>query len=102
MKLKKTNIKDVASNKQSIGLKAGNVSLADRVYADLEEMIVTLRLEPGQMLSESELGEMFKVSRTPIGEALQRLAREGLVNILPRRGIVVTEINIAEIGRAHV
>ena len=96
MKLKKTNVKDVASNKQSIGLKAGNISLADRVYADLEEMIVTLRLEPGQMLSESELGEMFKVSRTPIGEALQRLAREGLVNILPRRGIIVTEINIAD------
>lgn len=96
MKLKKTKVKEINSTKRSPLLKAENVSLADKVYADLEEMIVTLQLEPGQMLSESELGEMLKVSRTPIGEALQRLAREGLVNILPRRGIVVTEINIAD------
>jgi DNA-binding GntR family transcriptional regulator len=38
----------------------------------------------------------FGVSRTPVGEALQRLAREGLVTILPRRGIVVTEISVTE------
>lgn len=96
VKLKKTKVKEINSTKRSPLLKAENVSLADKVYADLEEMIVTLQLEPGQMLSESELGEMLNVSRTPIGEALQRLAREGLVNILPRRGIVVTEINIAD------
>lgn len=96
VKLQKTKVKDINSAKRSPLLKAGNISLAEKVYVDLEEMIVTLQLEPGQILSESELSEMLKVSRTPIGEALQRLAREGLVNILPRRGIVVTEINIAD------
>lgn len=96
MKLKKSELKVVDSTKRLTLIKADNISLAEKVYAELEEMIVTLQFEPGQMLSESELGEILQVSRTPIGEALQRLAREGLVNILPRRGIVVTEINIAD------
>jgi DNA-binding GntR family transcriptional regulator len=68
-------------------------SLTDLAYAHLEEMIVTLKLKPGATVSEGELSVMTGIGRTPIREALQRLAREKLVNILPRRGIVVTEIN---------
>jgi DNA-binding GntR family transcriptional regulator len=69
-------------------------SLTDRAYADLEELIVTLRLEPGAAVSEAELSARLGIGRTPIREALQRLARERLVVILPRRGIIVSEINI--------
>jgi DNA-binding GntR family transcriptional regulator len=69
-------------------------SLTDLAYAHLEEMIVTLKLEPGRTVSEGELSVMTGIGRTPIREALQRLAREKLVSILPRRGIVVTEINV--------
>lgn len=69
-------------------------SLTDLAYAHLEEMIVTLRLAPGAVVSEGELSELTGIGRTPIREALQRLARERLVSILPRRGIVVTEINV--------
>ena len=61
-------------------------SLTDRAYADLEEMIVTLKLAPGRAVSESELSQRLGIGRTPIREALQRLAREELVVILPRRG----------------
>jgi DNA-binding GntR family transcriptional regulator len=68
-------------------------SLTDLAYAHLEEMIVTLKLKPGATVSEGELSVMTGIGRTPIREALQRLAREKIVNILPRRGIVVTEIN---------
>ncbi|UCD67986.1 MAG: GntR family transcriptional regulator [Betaproteobacteria bacterium] len=68
-------------------------SLTDKAYKQLEEMIVTLQLEPGAVLAELELGERLQIGRTPIREALQRLAREGLVMILPRKGILVTEIN---------
>jgi DNA-binding GntR family transcriptional regulator len=70
-------------------------SLTDRAYADLEEMIVTLKLAPGAAVSEQELAQRLGTGRTPIREALQRLAREGLVAILPRRGILVSEINVA-------
>lgn len=71
-------------------------SLSDRVYGQLEEMLVTLQIQPGHVLSEAELCAQLQVSRTPVGEALQRLAREGLVHVLPRRGIVVTEVNPLE------
>jgi DNA-binding GntR family transcriptional regulator len=69
-------------------------SLTDRAYLDLEEMIVTLRLSPGTVLSETALSRMLGIGRTPVREALQRLAREGLVTVLPRRGILVSEFNI--------
>jgi DNA-binding GntR family transcriptional regulator len=70
-------------------------SLTDRAYAEIEEMIITLRLAPGSPVSESELSAHLGIGRTPIREALQRLARERLVSIFPRRGIIVTEINVA-------
>jgi len=70
-------------------------SLTDRAYAEIEEMIITLRLAPGSAISESELGAHLGIGRTPVREALQRLARERLVSIFPRRGIIVTEINVA-------
>ena len=69
-------------------------SLTDRAYADLEERIVTLQLAPGAAVSEAELSAQLGIGRTPIREALQRLAREGLVVILPRRGVIVSEINV--------
>ncbi len=73
---------------------AGDGTLTDRAYAELEEMIVTLQLSPGTVLSEQALAARLKIGRTPIREALQRLARDGLVVIMPRRGIMVSEINL--------
>ena len=52
---------------------------------------MTLRIAPGEVLSEYALAEQLGLGRTPIREALQRLAGEGLVAILPRKGILVTE-----------
>ena len=71
-------------------------SMVDKVYAELELKIVTCELAPGALLSEAELSKQFNVSRTPVGEALQRLAREGLVNILPRRGILVSSVSVTD------
>lgn len=73
---------------------ASGPSLTERAYKAIEERIVTLQLSPGQLLSEQSLGAQLKIGRTPIREALQRLARDGLVAILPRRGILVSEINL--------
>lgn len=69
-------------------------SLTDRAYRRLEELIVTLQLKPGAVLSEVALCERLGIGRTPVREALQRLGREGLITILPRRGILVSEINV--------
>ena len=69
-------------------------SLTDRAYVALEEMICTLQLEPGEVLSEGALSETLGIGRTPVREALQRLAREGLVTVLRRRGVLVSEFNV--------
>src|SRR5207237_5396093 len=68
-------------------------TLTEQAYRAIEERIVTLRLKPGDILSEQMLSAVCKIGRTPIREALQRLAREGLVIILPRKGILVSDIN---------
>jgi DNA-binding GntR family transcriptional regulator len=69
-------------------------SLTERAYRQIEELIVTLQIPPGTVVSEASLSERLAIGRTPIREALQRLARERLVVVLPRRGIMVSEINV--------
>jgi DNA-binding GntR family transcriptional regulator len=68
-------------------------TLTEKAYRTLEEDIVTLRIPPGSVVSEAILSRRLGVGRTPVREALQRLAREWLVVIMPRRGIVVSEID---------
>jgi len=68
-------------------------TLTEQAYRAIEEQIATLRLKPGDVLSEQMLSATFRIGRTPVREALQRLAREGLVTILPRKGILVSDIN---------
>lgn len=69
-------------------------TLTDEAYTYLEELIVTLQLPPGSAVSEAMLSRRLHIGRTPIREALQRLARERLVTILPRRGVIVSDINV--------
>jgi DNA-binding GntR family transcriptional regulator len=69
-------------------------TLTERAYRQIEELIVTLELPPETILSEQSLAQRLGIGRTPIREALQRLARDGLVVVLPRRGILVSQINL--------
>lgn len=69
-------------------------SLAIRAYRELEDLIVRMEFPPGLAISENELSSRLNIGRTPIREALHRLAREGLVHVSPRRGVFVTEIRV--------
>lgn len=69
-------------------------SLTAQAYERIEELIVQLELLPGTALSEAELSARLGIGRTPVREALQRLAREHLVQILPQRGVLVSELDI--------
>lgn len=69
-------------------------TLAEKAYRRIEEMIVTRQLVPGSMISESQLSVELGCGRTPIREALQRLKHEGFVEIHPRRGALVTPIDV--------
>jgi len=69
---------------------------ADQLREQLEQEIVTGMLKPGDRLNEEALAERFLVSRTPVREALQRLAISGLVEQRPRRGTFVRQISFTE------
>jgi DNA-binding GntR family transcriptional regulator len=70
---------------------------ADRAYVDLRDRIVTLRLAPGTVLREDELMRELDIGRTPLREAVKRLALENLVAVQPRRGTFVTAVEAADI-----
>jgi len=69
-------------------------SLTAQAYERIEEMIVKLELQPGSVISEAEVSAKLGIGRTPVREALQRLAREHLVVILPQRGVLVSELDV--------
>ena len=70
--------------------------LADIAHSKLEELIVTLELPPGSLWSEVMLSERIGIGRTPVREAVQRLAWERLVTIIRRHGIRISEIDVHE------
>lgn len=67
---------------------------ADQAFLDIERMIVLQELAPGTLVSEKQLMEHTGLGRTPVREALQRLARERLVEIHPNRGVLVPTASI--------
>ena len=72
-------------------------SLADTAFEDIKEKILKLYFLPGQYLNEGALCALLKVGRTPVHQALQRLQHEGLVEIMPRKGVIVQPGSIPEI-----
>jgi DNA-binding GntR family transcriptional regulator len=74
-------------------------SLADQAYAALRDLIVTLQLAPGSPITEPGLTERLGIGRTPVREALRRLALERLVEVYPRRGMFVTTVDVRDLVR---
>ena len=71
------------------------------IYALLRGDIVTLRLRPGERLSENELALRFGTSRAPVREALIRLVEDGLIDVRPQRGSFVSRISLQAMERAR-
>jgi DNA-binding GntR family transcriptional regulator len=72
--------------------------LADRAYVELRDRIVTLGIPPGAPIDEDLLGQQLEMGRTPVREAIKRLALENLVTVFPRRGTFASEINITDLN----
>lgn len=73
------------------------VSRSDAAYYRIRDLVVTLELAPGAPIHEPELMARLGLGRTPVREALHRLAREGLVTIWPRRGMVVAGVDVRDL-----
>jgi DNA-binding GntR family transcriptional regulator len=74
-------------------------SLADRAYLAIRDLIVSLDLPPGSLIDERQLMESLDIGRTPVREALRRLAQEQLVEVFPRRGMFVTGVDVRDLAR---
>ncbi len=72
-----------------------NPAKSDQIYEQLRRAIVRLEMQPGAAISEKDICAQFNVSRTPVREALQRLAEEDLVDIFPHSGTWVSRISFA-------
>lgn len=77
----------------SLAISTDEVPLSDQAYSRIEEMIVTMQLLPETPVSEAQLSSYLGIGRTPIREAIQRLSREHLVSIVPKRGIFISDLN---------
>jgi DNA-binding GntR family transcriptional regulator len=73
-----------------------------RIYADLRAELVSLQRRPGEAVSETEIALAYGVSRTPVREAILKLSDEGLVEIFPQSGIIVSRIPIAALPETIV
>src|SRR5215467_9464317 len=79
--------------------RASATSQSGEAYRLIKERIVTLALPPAALIDEARLMAELGLGRTPIREALQRLALENLVVILPRRGTIVADLNMSDLQK---
>ena len=76
-------------------------ALAERAYVEIKQMVLDNRVHGGEYLLEEDLARMVGMSRTPVREALVRLQNEGLIAIVPRRGIRVLPLTVEDIREVH-
>ena len=77
------------------------LAATQRVFATLLQRILTFDLKPFNEISEGGLAEQMNVSRTPVREALARLAKLQLVDIYPQRGTVIAPLRVADLKRSQ-
>jgi DNA-binding GntR family transcriptional regulator len=87
----------MAAEPSTIADAAATRLVAERAYLELRDRIVTLSLAPGTALREDELMAELGIGRTPLREAVKRLALENLLSVQPRRGTFVSEVEAADI-----
>ncbi len=74
-----------------------NGSMAEQAHRLLEEQLVTLKFSPGELVSERDLMEKTGIGRTPVREAIQKLSAQGMLQILPRKGLMVTPLRRSDL-----
>ena len=94
-----TSVQKAASETlvQLTPLSSYNGTLSSRVYHSMKDAILSLAYQPGQILRKGEICEQLDISRSPVSEAVTRLAAEGLVDVIPQAGTFVTRFSMAEI-----
>jgi DNA-binding GntR family transcriptional regulator len=74
-----------------------SLSLTDQAYEAIKEKVITLYFLPGQYLNEGAICKLLDLGRTPVHQALQRLQLEGLIDVVPRKGVIIQPDSISQI-----
>jgi GntR family transcriptional regulator, rspAB operon transcriptional repressor len=72
-------------------------SLLETAYEKIKQQITACEFRPGDYLNEAELSERLGIGRTPVHQAIDRLMMEGLVQVMPRKGIIVTPVSLEDV-----
>jgi GntR family transcriptional regulator, rspAB operon transcriptional repressor len=72
-------------------------SLRDKAYEAIKHRIITCAFKPGEYINELQLSSVLKIGRTPVHQALDRLMMEGLVQVIPRKGVIVKPVSLNEV-----
>ena len=91
-----------AADSHRRGGRPRTATAGSRIYSDLRNELVSLQRRPGEVISEAEIALSYGVSRTPVREAILKLADEGLLEIFPQSGIFVSRIPIAALPEAII
>jgi DNA-binding GntR family transcriptional regulator len=76
---------------------AAAASLRDKAYEAIKHRIITCAFKPGEYINELQLSSILKIGRTPVHQALDRLMIEGLVQVIPRKGVIVKPVSLNEV-----
>src|SRR5712672_2921568 len=87
--------RDTAGATRSNQTAAG--SLRDAAYDAIKHRIITCAFKPGEYINELQLSSILKIGRTPVHQALDRLMIEGMVEVIPRKGVIVKPVSLNEV-----
>jgi DNA-binding GntR family transcriptional regulator len=77
--------------------KQSGAAMREYAYSEIKRRIITCEFRPAEPLNESQVAALLGLGRTPVHQALHRLEVEGLVSILPRKGVLVTPLSLNEV-----
>ncbi|CAM3736090.1 GntR family transcriptional regulator [Bordetella sputigena] len=79
------------------GRPSSGAALRELAYAEIKRRIISCEFRPGEAINESQVGALLGLGRTPVHQALHRLESDGLVSILPRKGVLVAPLSLNEV-----
>src|SRR5665213_3134446 len=97
----KTEVRSAAAGPRRIGRPRG-ATASSKIYCELRAELLSLARHPGEAISEAEIALSYGVSRTPVREAILKLSDEGLLEIFPQSGIIVSRIPMAALPEAII
>jgi DNA-binding GntR family transcriptional regulator len=84
-------------SKDAASTSADTTSLRETAYEAIKHRIITCAFRPGEYINELQLSSLLKIGRTPVHQALDRLMMEGMVEVIPRKGVIVKPVSLNEV-----